>query len=125
MALPPKWIFNIWLFCNLPVTIDFLNTNKSFITLLGNNELNENEIKQFNTDVMLKIKDTRKEKGVSQLELAYFIGHKSVSAIGKIKSNLENKHYNLEHLHKIAKVLDIDIKVFLKTIKRSTLIPLL
>ncbi|UCN01580.1 helix-turn-helix transcriptional regulator [Sulfurimonas sp. SWIR-19] len=55
------------------------------------------------------VKKARKEKGVSQLNLAHMIGHKSVSTIAKIEAGLENKHYNIEQLYKIAKILDIKI----------------
>lgn len=64
---------------------------------------------------MENVKRIRKEKGMSQLDLAYSIGHKTVSSIAKIESGLENKHYNLEHLYKIAKVLDVDICEFLSS----------
>jgi len=46
---------------------------------------------------------------VSQLNLAHMIGHKSVSTIAKIEAGLEDKHYNIEQLYKIAKILDIKI----------------
>lgn len=72
-------------------------------------EFDAQEINDFYKRVMENIKRLRKEKGISQLDLAYSIGHKTVSTIGKIERSLENKHYNLEHLYKIAKVLDVDI----------------
>ena len=78
------------------------------------NEFSQEEIKDFYKKVARNIKVIRKEKNISQLDLAYSIGHKSVSTIGKIESNLENKHYNLEHLYKISKVLNVDISEFLK-----------
>jgi len=31
---------------------------------------------------------------------------------GKIEAGLEDKHYNIEHLYKIAKALDVDICEF-------------
>ena len=74
----------------------------------------EDEVSEFYKRIMEKIKSLRKEKGVSQLDLAHYIGHKSVSTIGKIESGLENKHYNLEHLYKISKVLDVDMSEFFK-----------
>lgn len=51
---------------------------------------------------------------MTQTELALTIGHKSVSTIGKIEANLDNKHYNLEQLYKISKALDVDICEFFK-----------
>ncbi len=40
------------------------------------------------------------------------IGHKSTSTIGKIEANIENKHFNIEQLYKISKVLKVDISIF-------------
>jgi len=44
--------------------------------------------------------------------LTLTIGHKSMSTIGKIEAGLEDKHYNIEHLYKIAKALDVEICEF-------------
>jgi len=72
-------------------------------------DFTDKEVANFYLNAMNNVRDIRKQKGVSQLDLAYLIGHKSVSTIAKIESGQENKHYNLEHLYKIAKVLDVDI----------------
>lgn len=72
-------------------------------------EFTDNEILNFHHKITENIKRIRKEKGITQLDLALAIGHKSMSTIGKIESGLEGKHYNIEHLYKIAKVLDVKI----------------
>jgi len=56
-------------------------------------------------------------KKITQLDLALTIGHKSMSTIGKIEAGLEDKHYNVEQLYKIAKVLDINICVLFTSLK--------
>ena len=56
----------------------------------------------------------RKEKGLSQLELSLKIGHKSVSIIASAERFYKKKHFNIEHLLKIAHVLDVEICKFLK-----------
>jgi len=81
---------------------------------LDNFSFTDQEVAGFYENIMLNIKKIRKEKGVSQLDLAHYIGHKSVSTIGKIESGLEDKHYNLEHLYKISKVLNVDVSEFFK-----------
>lgn len=73
-------------------------------------EIDENEINEFYKTISFNVKKIRKEKKITQTDLALSIGHKSVSTIGKIEAGLENKHYNLEQLYKISKVLDINIK---------------
>lgn len=60
------------------------------------------------------VKRTREEKGKSQLDLALSIGHSSAGFVGKAEICIHNKHFNIEHLYKISKVLEIDICEFLK-----------
>ena len=70
------------------------------------------EIQEFHKKIANNIKKIRKEKDITQLDLALTIGHKSMSTIGKIEAGLEDKHYNIEHLYKIAKALDVNICEF-------------
>ena len=74
----------------------------------------DEEVQAFHYKISQNIKKIRTEKGVTQLDLALTIGHKSMSTIGKIEAGLEDKHYNIEHLYKIAKALDVDICEFFK-----------
>ena len=75
-------------------------------------EYKDKEIKNFHRAIVNNVKNMRINKNVTQLDLALTIGHKSVSTIGKIEAGLENKHYNVEQLYKIAKALDVDICKF-------------
>ena len=71
-------------------------------------------------DKMLKIykqigsnvKRIRKEKNVSQLALALAMGHKAVGTVSMAELCIQNKHFNIEHLVKIAEILDVDICEF-------------
>ncbi len=76
-------------------------------------EFTDKEVTVFHRLISENIKRIRKEKGITQLDLALSIGHKSMSSIGKIEAGLENKHYNVEQLYKIAKVLEVNICDFL------------
>ena len=73
------------------------------------------EIQAFHRLIARNIQHIRKEKKMTQLDLALTIGHKSVSTIAKIEAGLENKHYNIEHLYKIATILEVDICDFFKS----------
>jgi transcriptional regulator with XRE-family HTH domain len=75
-------------------------------------EFTDDEIKAFYKNIGLKVKNLRAQKNISQLELALAVGFKTVSSVAKPEILLDNKHFNLEHLYKIAKVLDVDIKYF-------------
>lgn len=59
----------------------------------------------------------RKEKKVSQLKLAYALGYKSVSPISSAEVYYNKIHFNIEHLYKIAYVLDVSISVFFEGIE--------
>lgn len=56
----------------------------------------------------------RKEKGMSQLALSLAIGHKAVGTISMAEICTNNKHFNIEHLVKIANVLEVDVCEFFK-----------
>jgi len=71
-------------------------------------------ITAFHRLIAKNVQSIRKEKKITQLDLALTIGHKSVSTIAKIEAGLENKHYNIEHLYKIATILEVDICEFFK-----------
>ncbi len=74
-------------------------------------------INDFHRIIGLNVKRVRKEKKISQLELAHRIGHKSVSIISCAEINHKNNHFNIEQLLKIAYVLEVDIYEFFKEIK--------
>lgn len=82
-------------------------------------DIDDNDIKIFQSKVAENVKRVRKEKNVTQTELALTIGHKSVSTIGKIEANLDNKHYNLEQLYKISRALNVDVCEFFRNNKEE------
>lgn len=55
------------------------------------------------------VKRIRTQKGISQLQLAHAIGHKSVTVISCAELCINNYHFNIEHLAKIAYVLEVEI----------------
>ena len=75
-------------------------------------EFTDEEVKKFHRVISDNIKRVRKSKKITQLDLALTIGHKSMSTIGKIEAGLEDKHYNVEQLYKIAKALEVNICEF-------------
>lgn len=56
----------------------------------------------------------RKKAKFSQLELSLEIGNKSPSLLSSAEVYKNNRHFNITQLHKIAKVLNIDICEFFK-----------
>ena len=54
----------------------------------------------------------RKLKGYSQMQLALEIGMSGGAYLGRAEIRKDNHHFNLTHLAKISKVLDVDIALF-------------
>lgn len=75
-------------------------------------ECNEQEIELFHKRLGRKVQYLRQEKGISQLELSYYIGFKSTSLIAGAESGYKNIKFSVEHLYKIAKVLNVNVKEF-------------
>jgi len=65
------------------------------------------------------VKNIRKKKNVTQLNLSLAIGHKSVGTISVAELGINDKHFNIEHLVKIAAVLDVDVKDFFNNINNN------
>ncbi len=60
------------------------------------------------------VQKIRKEKNISQLKLSLAMGYKSVSTISCAEIYHKKIHFNIEHLAKIAYILDVDICEFFK-----------
>ncbi|MDD2697213.1 MAG: helix-turn-helix transcriptional regulator [Arcobacteraceae bacterium] len=89
--------------------MDFSNTNKQ-------------EINAFYTEIGKKIRKLREERGITQLDLALEIGIKSVAFYSNCENTKYDKHFNLEHLYKISKALDVPIGEFFDSIYSSDVV---
>lgn len=56
----------------------------------------------------------RKKVNFSQLALSLEMGNKSPSLVSSAEIYTNQRHFNIEQLHKIAKILDVDIVDFFK-----------
>ena len=56
----------------------------------------------------------RKEKGLTQMQLALEIGMSGGAYLGRAEIRKDNHHFNIKHLAKISKVLEVDIEKFFK-----------
>ena len=81
--------------------IDFSNSSKE-------------EINNFYEVVSNNVKNYRLEKGFSQEKLALDIGIKSIAFYSNCENNKYDKYFNLEHLYKISKSLDVPLEEFIK-----------
>ncbi|MEY4504626.1 MAG: hypothetical protein RL154_922 [Pseudomonadota bacterium] len=74
----------------------------------------QDEINLTHQTISKNVRRIRESKGIKQLELALEIDIKSVAFYSNCENNKYNKHFNVEHLYKISKVLEVDICEFFK-----------
>lgn len=77
-------------------------------------ELTSSNIDTLHKHIGRNVAKIRKEKKITQLDLALAIGLKSVGLISVAELYHNKKHFNIEHLYKIAMALDVDICEFFK-----------
>ncbi len=77
-------------------------------------QFNDKEISDLYKNIGKKVKELRELKNVTQLELSLEMGYKSVSLVSAAELCNDGKHFNIEHLYKISKILDEDIGYFFK-----------
>jgi len=71
----------------------------------------DEEVKNLHKRIGLNVKRLREEKNFTQLELAMAIGQKSTTIISQAELGTK-KHFNIEQLYKISKVLECNISDF-------------
>ena len=69
----------------------------------------DSSLLSFYKQIGLNVKKAREEKGITQLNLSNRLGYKSISVISKAELCIENKHFNLDHLYRISKELEVDL----------------
>lgn len=78
-------------------------------------EFTEEEFFEFHQRVASNVKQYRQAKKITQLDLAIEMGMKNSSFISNVENpRLPMHHYSIEHLYKIAVILEVDMCEFLK-----------
>ena len=71
-------------------------------------------VEKMHDQIRNNVKYLREKKHKSQLEMALAIGHSSSAFYAKAELGIQHKKFNIEHLCKIAEVLEVDIGDFFK-----------
>lgn len=72
-------------------------------------DISEEEIEAFYKTVSDNVKARRVALNMSQLNLSLKLGIKSVAFYSNCENLRYGKHFNLEHVYKLAKALDIEL----------------
>ena len=77
-------------------------------------ELPSETIDNFYKQIGYNVKKQRELKGLTQLELAHALGHRSVGLVSQAEIYLKKQHFNIWHLYKIAYILECELCDLLK-----------
>jgi transcriptional regulator with XRE-family HTH domain len=75
-------------------------------------QFSNKEVSDLYKNIGKKVKELRELKNMTQLDLSLEMGYKSVSLVSAAELCNDGKHFNIEHLYKISKILDEDIVYF-------------
>lgn len=75
----------------------------------------DNDLETLYLKIGNNVKRARRDKNISQLDLAITLGYKSSSTISNAEIYYQKKyHFNLEQLHRISKILNISLIELIK-----------
>ncbi len=72
----------------------------------------DQEVSNLYKHIGKKVKELRELNGKTQLELSLEMGYKSVSLVSAAELYTNEKHFNIEHLYKISKIFNVEMKYF-------------
>ncbi len=78
-------------------------------------DISEDEIEEFYKIILRNVKKARTNAEMSQLTLSLKLGIKSIAFYSNCENLRYGKHFNLEHIYKIADALDINICELVKS----------
>jgi len=79
-------------------------------------DISQKEIETFYKTVSNNVRAKRIALGMSQLDLALKLGINSVAFYSNCENLRYGKHFNLEHVYKLSKALDVELCKLLKQI---------
>ena len=74
--------------------------------------MNSYDAEKMHVYIRHNVRYLREKQGKTQLEMALAIGHSSAAFYAKAEHGIQDKKFNIEHLCKIANVLEVDICEF-------------
>ncbi|MDD5405529.1 MAG: helix-turn-helix transcriptional regulator [Sulfurovaceae bacterium] len=83
-------------------------------------DVSQEELQQFYKMVSSNVKKARISAGMSQMDLALKLGIKSVAFYSNCENLRYGKHFNLEHIYKISKALNIKMSKILEDEKMGS-----
>lgn len=81
--------------------------------------VSDEDVKNAYQTISQNVKRLREEMGKPQLDLVLEMGLKSTAFYSRCENAKDNHHFNLEHLYKIATILNVEICELFKNIETT------
>lgn len=76
------------------------------------NDLSDSFVDDYHIAIGKNVKKIRESKKITQLELSYALGFKSVGLVSQAELYLNKQHFNIKHLLYISYILECDVTDF-------------
>ncbi len=76
---------------------------------MDQDELFEQEAEAFLDTISKNVERIREAKGMTKLDVSRELGFMAPDHYSRMEFRANGKHFNLKHLYKISKILDVDI----------------
>lgn len=84
---------------------------------MDQDELFEQEAEAFLNTISKNVERIREEKGMTKLDVSRELGFMAPDHYSRMELRAESKHFNLKHLYKLSKILDVSVSDFIQNIK--------
>lgn len=85
-------------------------------------EFSNQELSELHRRIGNNVANLRKEKSITQLDLALSIGYSSTSVIAKAEAGTEGRHFSIEQLYKISEALQVNMAVFFNGVNKRNIL---
>ncbi|MEA1910098.1 MAG: helix-turn-helix transcriptional regulator [Spirochaetota bacterium] len=76
---------------------------------MDQDELLEQEAEAFLDAISKNVERIREEKGMTKLDVSRELGFMAPDHYSRMELRANGKHFNLKHLYKLSKILDVDV----------------
>lgn len=84
---------------------------------MDQDELFEQEAEAFLNTISKNVERIREEKGMTKLDVSRELGFMAPDHYSRMELRANGKHFNLKHLYKLSKILDVSVSDFIQNIK--------
>ncbi len=80
---------------------------------MDQDELLEQEAEAFLDTISKNVERIREAKGMTKLDVSRELGFMAPDHYSRMELRANGKHFNLKHLYKLSKILDIELNEFI------------